>query len=169
MEAFTLTANGRLNKLIVPITVVGPDGNRKECPALIDTGATNTCISNELATELSLVAVSTTEKLTAAGRTTCDVYVVDLILHGGRVHISQNKVIAINLTEQVDVEMLMGMDILTHGDFSLTNSNGMTIASFRVPSILSTDFVPETRRHQQYEAEKNKRKANTNSNRKRKK
>ena len=35
------------------------------------------------------------------------------------------------------------MDIITSGDFSITNKNGITVFSFRYPSITEVDYVQE--------------------------
>jgi len=43
-------------------------------------------------------------------------------------------------------QVLIGMDIITHGDFSFTNLNGNTVFSFRVPSIASVDFVADAKK-----------------------
>jgi hypothetical protein len=36
------------------------------------------------------------------------------------------------------------MDIISMGDFAVTNFSGVTQFSFRVPSMEAIDFVPET-------------------------
>ena len=159
-EAFTVTGNGLLNKIIIPVIVVSGSGEHKEFPALVDTGATNTCISNEIASQLKLVPTGTVENHTANGKATVNTFVVDLVLCGGRVHIQRNRVLEVDLNEQAGIEMLIGMDVLRHGDFIITNKDGVTRASFRVPSILSTDFVPEVNRHNMIEEEKQKRASN---------
>lgn len=38
---------------------------------------------------------------------------------------------------------IIGMDIITAGDFALTNANGKSRFTFRIPSIASLDFVNE--------------------------
>ncbi len=38
-------------------------------------------------------------------------------------------------------EALIGMDVITLGDFSITNHNGSTCMSFRVPSGHEIDYV----------------------------
>ena len=43
----------------------------------------------------------------------------------------------------VDADMLIGMDIITSGDLSITNVGGVTVFSFRIPSIETVDFVKE--------------------------
>jgi preprotein translocase subunit SecA len=42
--------------------------------------------------------------------------------------------------------MLIGMDIITKGDFSISHFEGKTCFSFRVPSVQEMDFVEEHRK-----------------------
>ena len=41
------------------------------------------------------------------------------------------------------VDALIGMDIITQGDFSVTHGQGSTVFSFRMPSEAATDSVQE--------------------------
>jgi hypothetical protein len=41
------------------------------------------------------------------------------------------------------IDGLVGMDIITTGDFSITNCEGKTCISFRIPSIATIDYVEE--------------------------
>ena len=38
-------------------------------------------------------------------------------------------------------EVLVGMDIINRGDFAVSNRNGATAFSFRIPSVEEFDFV----------------------------
>jgi len=38
-------------------------------------------------------------------------------------------------------DMLIGMDVITLGDFAITNPNGKTVFSFRMPSMTEIDFI----------------------------
>ena len=38
-------------------------------------------------------------------------------------------------------DMLIGMDVITLGDFAVTNLNGKTMYSFRMPSMTEIDFT----------------------------
>ena len=40
-------------------------------------------------------------------------------------------------------DVLIGMDIITRGDFSITNVGGRTVFSYRIPSLKLVDFVAE--------------------------
>ena len=44
-----------------------------------------------------------------------------------------------------DIDVLIGMDIIRHGDFSITNINNRTTFSFRTPSIKEIDYVEESK------------------------
>ena len=37
-------------------------------------------------------------------------------------------------------DVLIGMDVITQGDFAVTNREGRTVFSFRVPSLIHLDF-----------------------------
>ena len=51
----------------------------------------------------------------------------------------------VKVTEGIlnDFDLLIGMNIITMGDFSITNVGGNTIFSFRVPSVKEVDLVTE--------------------------
>ena len=40
-----------------------------------------------------------------------------------------------------DADVLIGMDIISQGDFAVTNFNQRTVFSFRVPSLETIDFA----------------------------
>ncbi len=159
-EALTVNHSGLVNKIIIPVTVTNDKGVSKVFPGLIDTGATNTCVSFELATELELTKVGVIDSGTAGGKVKANLYIVDLSLCDGRIIFKTHKVLSANLTEQLGVEMLIGMDILLCGDFAITHKNGKTKASFRVPSLASYDFVADANINNKFEEEKARRDAN---------
>ena len=43
--------------------------------------------------------------------------------------------------EPSNCDVLIGMDVITSGDFAVSNHNGKTVFSFRVPSVETTDYV----------------------------
>ncbi len=46
-----------------------------------------------------------------------------------------------------DVDVLLGMDIINSGDFAVTNRDGNTKFSFRIPSQADIDFVAEDKKN----------------------
>ena len=77
---------------------------------------------------------------TAGGERTAEVFVVNLLLPNG-VHFTQCMVTGGEIAPSSDV--LIGMDIITTGDFAITNGNGLTVMTFCCPSRRRFDFVKE--------------------------
>ena len=51
-------------------------------------------------------------------------------------------------TEFSGGDVLIGMDIISQGDFAVTNHGGITKFSFRMPSVTHIDFVEEFKKSQ---------------------
>jgi len=45
------------------------------------------------------------------------------------------------LGELIGTDVLIGMNIINQGDFAVTNKDGKTVFSFRLPSVECLDFV----------------------------
>lgn len=68
----------------------------------------------------------------------CSVYVIDLMLPGN-IKVENLNVLS---AESEDYDVVIGMDVMTLGDFCLSNKEGKTCFSFRLPSkehIVLTD------------------------------
>lgn len=142
-HAFTLKSDGITNALLmdVEITIVGNPSQSVKTKAIWDTGATNTVITKEVVAKLGLTATGFTEVNTASetNRRT-NTYLVDIKLK------ADLTVSAVQVTEGVilsekGMDCLLGMDIISLGDFSITNFEGKTWLSFRIPSQHKVDFV----------------------------
>lgn len=98
--------------------------------AVWDTGATNSAITPAVARALGLVSTGVVEIGTANGKAIVSTYLVDLGLPHSKVLIP-----GLNVTE-ADIgaaDMLIGMDVIGLGDFTVQNDNGKTHFSFCVP------------------------------------
>ncbi len=107
--------------------------------ALYDTGATNTSITKKVAEDSGLIAVSKTLVRHADGESICDRYLVNIRLPSNVV-ICQLLVTEAKLLG-TKAEILIGMDIISMGDFAVTNKSGKTVFTFRIPSFECIDFV----------------------------
>ena len=117
--------------------------------AIWDTGATNTVITSKVVTELGLkpsgkVRVHGVGPAGSSQEHDSNTYLVNVFLPNNvglaGVRVSENA-----LGEGCDV--LIGMDVITTGDLAITNHNGKTTFSFRVPSCEEIDFVAEIQEH----------------------
>ena len=96
-----------------------------------DTGSTNTLITQEVVKELGLTPYS---KAIISDNTTveeCDTYMVHLGLPTGNTVLG----LEVMLSNSKDYDVVIGMDVITLGDFVLTNANGKSVFSFRYPAI----------------------------------
>lgn len=95
-----------------------------------DTGATNSLISSKVVNALKLNPYG---KCLVSDNTAVeerDTYMVHIGLPTGNTAIN----VEVMLTQSSDYDVVIGMDIITQGDFVITNANGTTCFSFRRPS-----------------------------------
>jgi len=111
--------------------------------AIWDTGATNTNITQAVVDALHLAPVSATVINTAGGPKETSIYLINVGLP------SRVDVVGI-FAPQMDavghgIGALIGMDIISQGDFAVTNVDGKTCVSFRSPSVSQIDYVAMAR------------------------
>ena len=107
-----------------------------ELNAIWDTGAMRSTISTKIAKKLQLVPLGQTRVCHADGESICNYFVVNLLLPN-RIEI---KMMMVNDGKLTDTDMLIGMDVISLCDFTITNPGPMTKFSFQVPSSLDIDF-----------------------------
>lgn len=151
-SAFTINNSGRLREIITDIGISLPitedeikfdDPRIFRTKALWDTGATNCVVTQSTAKSMGLVPIGLTNVFHANGFNTANVYLVN-------VYLPNNIVIAgVKVTECDDATgtfgVIIGMDVITMGDFAITNFNGNTSMSFRIPSIERIDYVEQAK------------------------
>ncbi len=137
-RAFTTRFNGRSNKLFNDV-YIKTDGKDMKAIALWDTGATHTCISDRVASELNLTPIGQSKIHTAGGESIVDTYCIDLKLPND-VLIKDTMVTGSDIAKQ-GLDVLIGMDIIGIGDFTVSSFNGITQFSFRIPSLCDADFT----------------------------
>jgi predicted aspartyl protease len=106
--------------------------------AIWDTGANGSCITPLVVQALGLKSFQKAYVHTAAGEAIQDVYEVCIHLPNG---VSVN----VQVTEvpylSNDFEALIGMNIISLGDFAVSNFEGLTQMTFRVPSVEHADYA----------------------------
>lgn len=108
--------------------------------ALWDTGASHSAITQKVVDAGGLKPVGMSRVETAGGSKDCETFLVNIFLPHGVGFVE----VKVSCVESRTEEVLIGMDIITIGDFSITNQDGNTTFSFRVPSLTSVDYVVET-------------------------
>ena len=145
--AFTLAYSGNSQTLVTDVHIAEafdvsspPAQVVNQFKAVWDTGATNSVITENVVTQCGLVPTGRADVNTAQGSLTTDTFQVGIFL--------PNKVavpsIRVSKGVLVGIDVLIGMDIIGMGDFAVTNKDGKTVFSFRMPSMERIDFVEQT-------------------------
>ena len=124
---------GRARRLLIPVSLFSAESTI-DTVALLDTGATQSCISEEIAVALKGTPMSSRRALTpAAGAVYLPVYQVNLELPNA-ILIPNLEVMGVKLGVQ-GIGMLVGMDILTLGQFSVSFDGARTRLSFSLQHV----------------------------------
>lgn len=139
-----------VNRILVDCTIGIPhfEGNIKAMKALWDTGATCTCIAQSVADEIGLVRVNERDLIGADNKPfKADVFCVRMQM--GHFIIENIEVCGIPMEGKAE-NMIIGMDVITKGDLSITNYQGKTFLTFREPSLEKIDYVEEIDQYNNY-------------------
>jgi hypothetical protein len=102
--------------------------------AIWDTGAQKSIITPSIAKVLNLKPVNQITIGGVHGKNKSDIVIVTLEIPGQNIHKNlQVAVCPFNTDPNSDTNMLIGMDIISQGDFVLSNGNDNTLFSFAVP------------------------------------
>ena len=145
--AFTVEFNNKVGVLTTPIGIYTTNRFNKEFKpfkkvytALWDTGSNISVISFELAEKLNLEPIGEIHVDTAGGHIVMNKYRISINLPN---HLNIEDIIVSSGKLGPGIDLLIGMDIITLGDFSISNYNNKTMFSFVFPSIKNIDFVKE--------------------------
>jgi hypothetical protein len=149
--AFTIKFKGKTDRIIIPIGFTpffDPIQNPDKSPfpiiqkrALWDTGATGSLINSQLAHELNLTPVGSRTLIHDGGQDLRNTYIVNIFLPN---HVAiWGALVAESGNIVGNFDAIIGMDIITMGDMALTNCNGESCMSFRIPSIAQVDYVED--------------------------
>lgn len=152
MAGFTLTSKGGVfrellfpSKISLPIqgVIQQNDPRLTDTFALWDTGASASVITKSLAKKIGLQPIAQSRVHHAGGVSMSNVYMVNIYF--------EPKIVVPNIRitecdDQPNFGMIIGMDIITIGDFAITNFNGTTKFSYRAPSEGYIDFVEDAKK-----------------------
>lgn len=128
-------------------TVLDRPARKVSTIGIWDTGATDSVITKELVNQLGLLPVSRAVVNGVHGSREVNVYYVNICLNNGDIQVRSSVTECEKLSDDGSVGLLIGMNVITMGDFSISNHQGKTVMSFRVPSLCQTDYVAELREY----------------------
>ena len=123
-----------------------PNLIRKQYAAIWDTGATNTNITPKVAQECGLKPTGMAQLAGVHGTKIVNTYLVNVVLRND-VEVGLVRVTEVDTVGE-GADVLIGMDMITLGDFAVSTSEGRTVFSFRIPSAGHIDFLPPANRPQ---------------------
>lgn len=113
-----------------------------------DTGASSTCVSPSVVTQLGIAATGVRECKGASGPYRAHTYLVSALLKlpgaDGGVWVPE---LCVSEAALDAFDVLIGMDIIALGDFAVTNHGGKTTLTFRIPSRERIDFTAQKPQH----------------------
>ena len=150
---FTYVARGIASVLITPVFICAaydPQGEDKstfrEYSAIWDTGATKTMVTKHVAEGCRLVPTAQSRVQGVFGAQVVNGYLVNIVLPTQHPNRTQ-KSVAIQHLSVLEApaltrghNVLIGMDIISKGDFAISNYRGRTMFTYRIPSRGDIDF-----------------------------
>ena len=130
-QVYTMEYTERVQRLVTTISIsAGMDGFAVFSieKAAWDTGSTQSCISETMARKLGLQPIDKGVGITASGDVEIPYYMADIYLTPDIVF--RNMKICGFPMKMHDVDFLIGMDVISKGDFCVKNSDEKTIVTF---------------------------------------
>jgi predicted aspartyl protease len=122
-----------------------------EFNALWDTGATGSAISKRVIQKLRLEPTGKARLFHAGGDGGyVDTYSINILLPNNTFFLVEKA----TESELTGMDVLIGMDIISSGDFAVTASQGKTKFSFQYPSTHNIDFVKENNQKEETKMER---------------
>jgi predicted aspartyl protease len=150
IHALTSNNTGIARSIITPVEIKNIFSTIKvSTKGIWDTGATGSVITKSTASALGLLPVKRTRVRGVHGNKEVNVYYVNITLNNKNITLNTQVTECDELSADNSVGMLIGMNIITMGDFAVTNYQGQTTMSFRVPSLQKIDFVTSIKIGQQ--------------------
>lgn len=129
---FTVKYDGFPLSLIFDVSVETVS-ERINIKALLDTGSTNTFISDRIAKILGLKQIGEFPHLGSSGYQNSDTYVASIVLPD-KTYISDVTLVGIDTIPNNDllpVDVIIGMDIIQTGDIHIIHKNNKTILIYK--------------------------------------
>lgn len=141
-KSFSITYGGIARQLICDI-VLEANGRAITVKGLWDTGATTTCISSDVIISLALHETGKQIVHTPSGESKVGQYMVNIGLPNGVM--LENLIVCGSSIGEQGLGVLVGMDVIQEGDFCVSNYEGKTTMTFRIPSKQRTDYAKSQR------------------------
>jgi hypothetical protein len=154
MPVYALThSDVKSNVIKTPAKITNPNtGKSVETKGIWDTGATGSVITKSIVQALGLIPIGMVKVIGVHGAKTVPLYRVNITLNNEHISLEAEVTESEELSGDHDTGMLIGMNIIGMGDFAISNYNGETTMTFRVPSLEKIDYVAEIKEYNKIQA-----------------
>ncbi|MDR2893335.1 MAG: retropepsin-like domain-containing protein [Deltaproteobacteria bacterium] len=145
LHSFTYEADRVALELVTPVGIglpvsvnsfaAVPDINNLK--AIWDTGATGCAITIDVAQKIKAPVINQVLVGGVHGKERCNQYLISLFLPN---HVYIPGIPVTELSQEAGCDLLIGMDVISLGDFSTSTLGGKTSFTFRIPSYQKQDF-----------------------------
>lgn len=139
MYAFTEKYPNFNGRIITKATIGFDDDKTIEVNAQWDCGATTSSISKELALELGLKPIRQSKTETTSDSMLSNIYDIGIFIPNSDIAVMV-EACETPIIHKFGIDILIGMDVIKHGDFAISTYDGVTCFSFRYPSQGLIDF-----------------------------
>lgn len=129
--SFIVSHYNELHKALESYIDIGGEGSMMSVKVLWDTGVTQSCISGEVVKMIDPKRISKSKFVSAKESVVKEIFSVSISL-SNEITFRDVAVLKTDLSDK-NVDMLIGMDIISRGDFEVRNFNGVTQFAFRIP------------------------------------
>lgn len=142
VHALSIKYNGISNVIVSDVEIKNPfNGLVINSKGIWDTGAQGSVVTKKTADKLGPVPIGKTMIRGVHGTNEVNVYRVQITLNNKDITLTTNVTESDELSADDSTGMLIGMNVINMGDFSVSNYLGKTAMSFRVPSQRVIDYV----------------------------
>ena len=118
-----------------------PSGIGRRFLAIWDTGSNKTVISPRVALSLQLESIGTSNLEDARGKGKTNKHLVNLFLPNGIM--LPEVTVGVVVNDLLKADALIGMDVISLGDSSISTHGAKTVLSFRYPALGGVDYQKE--------------------------
>lgn len=136
MENFTieLIYQPKSKELAIPVTLLANGRKIVDCIGIIDTGATSTMVSEQVADALNLYPCGEISVSGVHGTNKSELFFLDIVF--GDFVLPDHRVSG--STGDAGFDILIGMDILSMGEFEFVNIFGRQIFRWGIPDLIGS-------------------------------
>lgn len=115
-----------------------------------DTGAQCSVIRNDLAKAIGLETIGMKTIIGVQSKEDRPYYYANVKLNNEQISLDINITDVDAFSSDSSEGMLIGMDVISQGDFSISNFQGKTTMTFRTPSQCEIDYCKEIQKYNKY-------------------